>query len=171
MNSDQIMMRDPTTASSRIYVGNLIENLTNQDFSNHFSKYGPIRGAVINRGFGFIQFENDASANQAIQNENNGQFQGRKIIVRNAMKNTQNTGVNANAVHKPGGANANTAADSTVPQDLNRTAQMPKVNRKRGGKGRNKNMNENNDDQMDDQGFYKGPFFFFLSSPNFKFLF
>lgn len=81
------MMRDPSTAPSRIYVGNLPDVITTAELTNQFSKHGTIRGIVINRGFGFIQFLNDNSATSAIQQENGLFYQGRKLSVRTAVKN------------------------------------------------------------------------------------
>ncbi|KAJ6644023.1 Nuclear receptor coactivator 5 [Pseudolycoriella hygida] len=86
----QKMMRDPNTASSRIYIGNIPDGVSQQDIQNKFSKYGPIRGVLLNRGFGFVQFDGDNCANQAIQHENGCQLNGRKLNVRNAMKNKVN---------------------------------------------------------------------------------
>lgn len=122
-------MRDPGTASSRIYVGNLLEGVTSPDLTAHFAKYGTIRGVLINRGFGFIQFETDNGANAAIQGENNGKFQGRKIMVRNAVKNPTAPANVAPPVQK---TPIVIEADGSVkPQDLNRTARQSFTKRPR----------------------------------------
>lgn len=63
-------------------------------------------------GFGFVQFDNDNCANQAIQHENGSQLNGRKLNVRNAMKNKPNA---------PGG-DAQAVSGPIVGQDLNRQA-------------------------------------------------
>lgn len=133
-------MRDPGTASSRIYVGNLLESVTSPDLTAHFAKYGTIRGVLINRGFGFIQFETDNGANAAIQGENNGKFQGRKIMVRNAVKNPAPP--SAPPVQK---TQIVIEPDGTVkPQDLNRTARQSFAKRPRRG---NNNMMDNERDR------------------------
>ncbi|XP_037043725.1 nuclear receptor coactivator 5 [Bradysia coprophila] len=106
----QKMMRDPSTASSRIYIGNIPEGVSQQDIQNKFSKYGLIRGVLLNRGFGFVQFDIDNCANQAIQHENGSQLNGRKLNVRNAMKN------------KPNATDAQVNVGPIVGQDLNRQA-------------------------------------------------
>lgn len=83
MNDSSI--RDPSTANCRIYVGNLKENTQKNDLQNIFSKYGHILGVMISRNFGFIQFENEQSANNAIDNENQKMYNGRKIAVSKAQ--------------------------------------------------------------------------------------
>lgn len=85
----KIFMRDPTTASSRIYVGSLSEQATEAQLEDLFSKYGPIRGIMISKGYGFVQFETDESAQNAIQNENQQMFLNRKLIVRTVQKNVE----------------------------------------------------------------------------------
>lgn len=135
-------MRDPGTASSRIYVGNLSESVTSPDLTAHFAKYGTIRGVLINRGFGFIQFDTESGANAAIQGENNGKFQGRKIMVRNAVKNptapvnSVPPVIKSQIVIEPDG--------SVKPQDLNRTARQSFTKRPRRG---NNNMMDNERDR------------------------
>lgn len=83
-------MKDPATASSRIYIGNLGENVSKSDIENIFRKYGIIRGVMLSRNFGFVQYDSDDSANNAIANENEKKYFNRKIIVRNAMKGNNN---------------------------------------------------------------------------------
>lgn len=54
----QKMMRDPNTASSRIYIGNIPEGVSQQDIQIKFSKYGLIRGVLLNRkcfAYGILQ--------------------------------------------------------------------------------------------------------------------
>lgn len=47
----QKMMRDPNTAGSRIYIGNIPDGVTQQDIQNKFSKHGSIRGVLLNRKY------------------------------------------------------------------------------------------------------------------------
>lgn len=86
------LMRDPATASSRIYVGSLSEQATEAQIQDLFSKYGAIRGVLVSKGYGFVQFETDESAQNAIQNENQQMFLNRKLIVRTAQKNSGGSG-------------------------------------------------------------------------------
>lgn len=78
---NEISIRDPSTANCRIYVGNLKENTPKNDLQNIFSNYGNIRGIMVSRNFGFIQFDSEQSANNAIENENQKMYNGRKIAV------------------------------------------------------------------------------------------
>lgn len=74
------LLKDPATVSSRIFVGHLqTDDMTKHELEEHFSKYGTIVGSLINRGFGFVQFEEEQSAQKAIQNENGAMFKGRRI--------------------------------------------------------------------------------------------
>jgi len=86
-------MRDPATASARVFVGSIPhEDVTKKDLEQCFSRFGKVTGTVepiyitlllfmamlvyikynlfagclLNRGFGFIQFEEDRSATEAI---------------------------------------------------------------------------------------------------------
>lgn len=130
-------MRDPSTAASRIYIGNLNENVTKSDIENQFRRYGNIRGIMTSRTFGFVQYDSEESANNAIQNEHDKMFFQRKIIVRNAVQGDKNAGGN--------NANAN--------NDNSNRGQRPPWNqnkRNRGGGGNNnadKNRPMNNNDR------------------------
>lgn len=74
------LLKDPATVSSRIFVGHLqTDDMTKHELEEHFSKYGTVVGSAINRGFGFVQFEEEQSAQKAIQNENGAMFKGRRI--------------------------------------------------------------------------------------------
>lgn len=74
------ILKDPTTANCRIFVGHLqTDEMNKNELEAHFSKYGVIIGSSMNRGFGFVQFENEMSAQLAIQNENGQMLKGRRI--------------------------------------------------------------------------------------------
>ena len=79
--------------SKRLYVGNLPFSVTLEQLKEIFSKYGAIKEATIvtnkfsgrSKGFGFIEFEEDSSADSAISEMNNKEFEGREIVVKEAM--------------------------------------------------------------------------------------
>jgi len=74
------LLKDPATASSRIFVGHLqSDDVTKLELEEHFAKYGTVIASIINRGFGFVQFEEEQSAQKAIQNEDGAMFKGRRI--------------------------------------------------------------------------------------------
>ncbi|KOC60624.1 Nuclear receptor coactivator 5 [Habropoda laboriosa] len=86
------LLKDPATVSSRIFVGHLqTDDMTKHELEEHFSKYGTVVGSLINRGFGFVQFEEEQSAQKAIQNEDGAMFKGRRIDVRPAKKDNQSS--------------------------------------------------------------------------------
>ncbi|XP_015429812.1 PREDICTED: polyadenylate-binding protein 1-B-like [Dufourea novaeangliae] len=97
------LLKDPATVSSRIFVGHLqTDDMTKHELEEHFSKYGTVVGSAINRGFGFVQFEEEQSAQKAIQNEDGAMFKGRRIDVRPAKKDNQSAG---GGPKPPGGPN------------------------------------------------------------------
>lgn len=79
-------MNDPSTVNCRIYVGNIKENTPKSELQNIFAKYGTIRGVMFSRNFGFVQFDSEASANNAIENENQKVYNGRKLVVSKVQK-------------------------------------------------------------------------------------
>lgn len=119
-----VLMRDPATASSRIYVGNLSELIAKEEIQGHFARYGTIKGVLLNRGFGFIQFDNDQSAQNAIQNENNTMFHNRKLIVRTAVRSQTFLANKTTEVSTSNDA-SNSASTSTVAAPVNPTAEPP----------------------------------------------
>lgn len=81
-------MREKSTAHLRIYVGGIMDDDTSkEDVYNHFIPYGPIDGIVINRVFGFVQFQNESSAHEAIAKADGSTFKGRKLSVKAVLKN------------------------------------------------------------------------------------
>lgn len=74
------LLKDPSTVNSRIFIGHLqTDDLSKHELEDHFSKYGNVVGSLLNRGFGFVQFEDEQSAQKAIQNEHGTLFKGRRI--------------------------------------------------------------------------------------------
>ncbi|CAK9802763.1 Nuclear receptor coactivator 5 [Anthophora plagiata] len=100
------LLKDPATVSSRIFVGHLqTDDMTKHELEEHFSKYGTVVGSLINRGFGFVQFEEEQSAQKAIQNEDGAMFKGRRIDVRPAKKDNQSSGGGGGPGKQLGGSN------------------------------------------------------------------
>ena len=79
--------------SKRIYVGNLPFNLALEKLKEIFSSYGEIEDATIvtnkfsgrSKGFGFIEFKEDSSAEKAISEMNKKEVDGRELIVKEAL--------------------------------------------------------------------------------------
>lgn len=76
----------------KLFVGGLNFKTTEQTLSEAFSKAGTVLSAVIimdrmtnrSKGFGFVEMENDADADKAIEMYNNQELDGRKIVVNEA---------------------------------------------------------------------------------------
>lgn len=62
----------PRSPNCRIFIGNLASECTSKlELRNIFSKYGNItEEPIIRRSFGFVQYDNEESAQHAIKGEN-----------------------------------------------------------------------------------------------------
>ncbi len=78
--------------TKRLYVGSLSYNVTDEILKNLFSAYGTVESATLiidkttdlPQGFGFVQMSCESEAQQAIQNLNGTQVEGRTIRVYEA---------------------------------------------------------------------------------------
>ncbi|KAJ8713586.1 hypothetical protein PYW07_013956 [Mythimna separata] len=84
---DRHAMKDRSTSHLRIYVGGLQESANIDELYEHFIQFGQINGIVINRNFGFVQFEDESSAQEAIIKGNGSMFQGKSLNVKTAQTN------------------------------------------------------------------------------------
>ena len=83
-----------------IYVGNLSWQMTDEDLRNLFEQHGTVASAKIvkdkvsgrSKGFGFVEMEDDAEAQQAITNLYDSEVMGRKIIVNESQPKQQGGG-------------------------------------------------------------------------------
>src|SRR4051812_32798063 len=74
---------------TKLYVGNLPYSTTNQDLADMFAAYGAVTSATIindrfsgkSKGFGFVELEDDAKAQEAIQALNGTSNGGRNLVV------------------------------------------------------------------------------------------
>jgi RNA recognition motif-containing protein len=75
--------------SQKLYVAGLPYAATDEELSAHFAQAGAVASATIikdkmtgrSRGFGFVEMENDADAQSAIDMLNGKDFGGRNITV------------------------------------------------------------------------------------------
>lgn len=80
-----------------IYVGNLSYGTTEDDLRELFGQFGEIAKANIikdretgrSKGFGFVEMENDAEAQQAIEELEGADHQGRNLRVNEARPREQ----------------------------------------------------------------------------------
>jgi len=78
--------------TKRLYVGGLPDHVTDEMLENLFSAYGTVESVtvMINKitdlpdGFGFVEMSCDSEAEEAIQNLNGTQVEGRTIKVHEA---------------------------------------------------------------------------------------
>lgn len=74
---------------SKLYIGNLSYNLTEEELKETFSQAGEVTSALIikdkfsnrSKGFGFVEMTSEEDANKAIEMFNNKELDGRNIIV------------------------------------------------------------------------------------------
>lgn len=77
---------------TKLYVGNLPFSINNDALKDMFAAHGNVVSARIitdkvsgrSKGFGFVEFDSDDSANSAMNALNSSEIEGRKIIVNEA---------------------------------------------------------------------------------------
>jgi len=81
---------------TNIFIKNLDEKIDEEKLKEIFSKFGPIKSAIIMRdeqskskGFGFVNFENTESAQKAVQEMNDNPLDGKTIYVGRAQKKAE----------------------------------------------------------------------------------
>ena len=84
----------------RLYVGNLPYKATDEDLTTLFSSAGSVASARVMRdmatgrarGFGFIEMASDEAAQKAIEQFNEYEMDGRKLVVNEAKPKTEGGG-------------------------------------------------------------------------------
>jgi RNA recognition motif-containing protein len=78
--------------SAKLFIGNLDYTVTKEDLTEAFGKFGQIVDAVVitdretrrSRGFGFVEFANEADAQTAVKEMNQQPIKGRNVNVNEA---------------------------------------------------------------------------------------
>lgn len=78
--------------AKRLFVGGLPYTTTDQELKDFFSTVGEVTSATVivdkytsqGKGFGFVEYADDANADKAIQTLNGTEMGGRKIVVNEA---------------------------------------------------------------------------------------
>ncbi len=78
--------------AKKLYIGGLPYSTTQDELKSAFEKAGEVSSATIimdrmtgrSKGFGFVEFPNDADAEKAIEMWNGQDFNGRKLTVNEA---------------------------------------------------------------------------------------
>src|SRR6201997_77411 len=86
--------------AKNIYVGNLVWEAKADDLLALFQEHGKVTRAQVitdretgrSRGFGFVEMENDAEAQKAIDALNNSEYNGRALTVNEARPREERGG-------------------------------------------------------------------------------
>ena len=86
--------------AKRLYVGNLGYSVTSEALQELFEQFGAVRSAQVlieretgkSRGFGFVEMDDDADADAAIQNLDGNDHGGRRLMVNEARPRTPGGG-------------------------------------------------------------------------------
>jgi len=78
--------------NNKLYVGNLLYEVTDEDLKNQFGSAGQVVSATVikfrdsgrSKGFGFVEMSSPEEAEKAIEMFNQQDFKGRKMIVSKA---------------------------------------------------------------------------------------
>jgi len=78
----------------KLYVGNLSFDTTDQILQDTFSAYGEVTSAIVimdresgrSKGFGFVEFAQDADAKKAMEEMNGKEVDGRSLKVDEAKE-------------------------------------------------------------------------------------
>jgi RNA recognition motif-containing protein len=86
--------------AKRLYVGNLNYSVTSEDLQELFEQFGNVTSALVlsdretgrSRGFGFVEMDNDAEADTAIESLDGNEHEGRRLTVNEARPRTPGGG-------------------------------------------------------------------------------
>jgi len=86
--------------AKKLYVGGIPYSTTDDQLKAAFAQAGMVTSATIimdkmsgrSKGFGFVEFENDADADKAIEMWNGKDFEGRRLTVNEARPMQPRTG-------------------------------------------------------------------------------
>lgn len=78
--------------NKKLYVGNLLYEVTDEDLKNQFGTVGSVVSATVikfrdsgrSKGFGFVEMETEEEAQKAIEMFHQQDFKGRKLVVSEA---------------------------------------------------------------------------------------
>ena len=97
--------------SKKLYVGNLSFRVTDDDLFEHFSQMGSVESANIvqdretgrSRGFGFVEMTNEDEADNAINEYNGQEYDGRNMVVNEARPRENRGGGGGRGNYNRGG--------------------------------------------------------------------
>jgi RNA recognition motif-containing protein len=97
--------------NKKLYLGNLSDDVTEEDLNHNFSTIGKVVSVAIvkdrysnrSRGFGFVEMETEEGARQAIAQFNGGELKGKAITVSEAREKKEGGGGFGRGGGRPGG--------------------------------------------------------------------
>jgi cold-inducible RNA-binding protein len=100
LNIAESSVFDTKGFSMKLYVGNLSYSAGEQDLRELFSQYGTVESVAVitdrdtgrSKGFGFVEFANDAEAQAAIAGLNGKDMSGRSLTVSQARPRAEGGG-------------------------------------------------------------------------------
>lgn len=83
--------------ATKLFVGKLSYNTTNEGLQKLFEAFGTVISATVafdrdsnrSKGFGFVEMEDDAAAEKAINDLDGSEFEGRQIAVNVSRPRTE----------------------------------------------------------------------------------
>jgi RNA recognition motif-containing protein len=86
--------------AKRLYVGNLSFTVTSEELQELFEQVGPVKSAQVlsdretgrSRGFGFVEMDDSADADAAIDQLDGQEYAGRRLTVNDAKPRTPGGG-------------------------------------------------------------------------------
>ena len=83
-----------------IYVGNIAQDVSEEELTNLFTEHGKVSSAQIlrdmftqeSRGFGFVEMPGQADGQKAIENLNTYELKGKKLVVNEARERRDRKG-------------------------------------------------------------------------------
>ena len=84
--------------AKKLYVGNLPYTITDEELQKLFATFGQIVSAIVikdkfsgrSKGFGFVEFAEEAAADKAIAEMNGKEHGGRALVVNEARPRQEN---------------------------------------------------------------------------------
>lgn len=97
--------------NKKLYIGNLASGVTEEELKGNFSTVGNIVSLAIirdkfsglSKGFGFVEMDTEAAAQEAIRQFNGGELHGKVIVVNEARPQRSPGGPRGGGGSRPGG--------------------------------------------------------------------
>jgi len=70
---------DPRSIRCRVFIGNLPVEMKSKELEDLFSQYGRVMGISVHNNYGFVQFEDEKSADSAVAKENGQVYYGKRV--------------------------------------------------------------------------------------------